>query len=258
MLQNASRKNLGIIFELILNIQQISYLTDYKFSHSLYKHILFFVTEMATCKSSMSSCSNSITESNLVAIVPNTFTGAMLPLQREEIWHITLDGRYLSLTFTDVDIICNQGSSLEVTVDGENLSFCNLHRPIDAITPRNNQLTIRFYNGQLPGTLRQEGFKATYSILKHKGYIEDMLFEIKGIRIYSYRYDNFECLAVVKQSLLHVLHVNYHCIKTSIYADSQITRVFLLRCKEMQTFCIKYENSLKRSSFHRSTVCSLF
>ena len=140
--------------------------------------LICYFTEMATCKSTKERCSS--TKSNLVAIIPNTFTGTMLPIKREEIWHISLTHRYLSLTFTDIDIICNRGSSLEVTADGKTLSFCNLHRPIDAIIPRDNQLTIRFYNGQLPGTLRQDGFKASYSILKHKGYIEDMEFHIKG------------------------------------------------------------------------------
>ena len=135
---------------------------------------------MAICKSSMPSCS--LTESNQVVIASKTFTGAALSIKREEIWNIKLTDRYFSLTFTDLDIICSQGSSLEVTVDGEKLSFCNLHRPVGAIVPRNNQLTIRFYNGQLPGTVKQEGFKATYTILKHKGYIEDMPFKITGKR----------------------------------------------------------------------------
>ena len=132
---------------------------------------------MAICKTT-GTCRR--IESNLVAIIPNTFTGAFLPIKREEIWYINAGDHYLSLTITDIDIICNRGSSLEVTTNGKTLSFCNLHRPIGAIIPRNGRLTIRFYNGQLPGTLRQDGFKATYSILKHKGHMEYMKFHIRG------------------------------------------------------------------------------
>ena len=140
----------------------------------------------------MNLCSS--TESNQVAIITSTFTGAMLPIKREEIWRISFTKRYFSITFTDIDIICNQGSSLQVSFDGETRTFCNLHRPIDAIIPRGDGLSIRFYTGQIQGTLRQDGFKATYNIMKHKGYIEDMMFEIKGIQIKPYPFQHNENL----------------------------------------------------------------